>query len=159
MPLKLYDHMSHDYFISAKRNHLVLGELGEGQTCTVFSADPRTVQVSPDTTPRKGPDGSVSIASGKVSIASPAASPNIAIVVTSRILEGNRPHARDGNGVAIPDCTDTVMFVPIPVVERRNGAADRRPAPFVERRTGAADTRIGAVTGEAEGSLFGVPAA
>ena len=60
MPLSLGAAQSVDYFIDAKDDlGFFTATLGNGQTISVVSSDPATVVLTPDTTVRKAPDGTV----------------------------------------------------------------------------------------------------
>jgi len=113
MAVRLPDNDKVDYFISAVDDHGLDGaSLRTGQTVQVSSADPKTVVLVPDTTPRNAPDGSPSIASGVCSVANPVGAPNVPIVITSHISEADGTPGKDGQGNVIPDATDTITVVP-----------------------------------------------
>jgi hypothetical protein len=116
MPLNLPDNKSVQYFISAIDDHGLDGaSLLSGQTVAVASADPATVVLTPDATPKNAPDGTPSIASGVASSANPVGSPNKPIALTSHISNADgSPGTTDGTstGTLIPDATDTITIVP-----------------------------------------------
>jgi len=106
MPLNLSSDMSDDFFVSAQDNHGISGaSLPTGAVVTVSSGDPNSVVITQDATPRNAPDGSASIASGKVAAAPSVAQPGVAITITSHIANA------DGSASSIPDATDTVTIV------------------------------------------------
>lgn len=107
MPLKLSSDQTDDFFVVAEDAHGIEGaNVPAGSVVTVTSADPNSVVITQDATPRNAPDGSVSIASGKVAPAATVAQPNVAINVTSHIANA------DGSASSIPDAVDTVTIVP-----------------------------------------------
>lgn len=107
MPLKLPSNLSVDYFIDAIDSHGLKGaELPPGLTVSVTSADPNTVVLTADATPRTAPDGSLSIASGKAAAAATVAQPLTPILITSHIANA------DGSPSGVPDATDTIEVDP-----------------------------------------------
>lgn len=111
--LTMPDNKSVDYFISAKDDHGLSGaSLLAGQTVSVTSADPATVVLTADVSPRTAPDGTVSIASGKAASANPVGAPNTPINITSHISNADGTPGTDANGAAIADAVDSITIVP-----------------------------------------------
>lgn len=111
--LTMPDNQSVDYFISAKDDHGLSGaSLLAGQTVSVTSADPATVVLTADATPRNAPDGTVSIASGKAASANPVAQPNVPITITSHISNGDGTPGTAADGTTIADASDTITIAP-----------------------------------------------
>lgn len=79
--------------------------LAAGQTLTVTSADPATVVVTPDATPKPNPvDGSPCVGSGTVSGAATPAQPNVPIAITAQVV--------NADGTNAESATDTVTISP-----------------------------------------------
>lgn len=116
MPLTMPDNKTVDYFISAVDDHGLDGaSLLTGQTVAVTSADPATVVLTPDATPRPAPDGSASIASGKAASANPVGAPNSPIAITSHVSNSDGSAGTDDGtsaGNVIADATDTITIAP-----------------------------------------------
>jgi hypothetical protein len=95
-----------------------------GQVVTVTSADPSTVVIAQDASPRPTtadftagngvvvPAGTVTQASGKVSAAQPPAQENVPVTVTSHIANADGSAVVDDTGAPIADISDTVEVIP-----------------------------------------------
>jgi len=102
------DNDSVDYFISATDDHGLDGaSLAPGQTDVVSVADTNLI-VTPDATPRPAPDGTSSIASGKVTTAKTITNRS-PITITSSIKNADGSAGTDPHGTLIPDATDTIQ--------------------------------------------------
>lgn len=119
MPVKLGTGFSDDYFIVGLDDDGKAGlALLPGQVVTVTSADPATVVVTPDATPRAtvgaagAPDGTASLASGKVAAAASPAQVGMAINVTASIKNADGSAVLDDTGAAVADQVDTVTIQP-----------------------------------------------
>jgi hypothetical protein len=123
--LKMNATKTDDYFIVGLDDSGKPGiGLQAGQTCSVVSADPATVVITPDATPRATtadftlPDGTLvpagtqAIASGKVAAANPVAQPNVPINVAAHLANADGTPVLDDTNVAVPDQVDTVTIVP-----------------------------------------------
>jgi hypothetical protein len=97
--------------------------LQAGQTCTVSSADPNTVVIAQDATPRPTtadfvaangtpvPAGTATIASGKVSDG-PSPVLKTPVVVTSHLANADGSAVLDDTNQPVADVTDTVEVDP-----------------------------------------------
>lgn len=122
--LKMNATKSDDYFMVGLDDSEKPIGLQPGQTCVVTSADPATVIITPDATPRATlvdmtlPDGTLvpagtqALASGKVKAASPVAQPNVPINITAHLANADGTPVLDDTGTEVPDVTDTVTIVP-----------------------------------------------
>lgn len=111
MPLSMNEVQTVDYFIDAKDDlGFFTANLGKGQTISVTSADPATVVLTPDTTVRKAPDGTVCIASGKAAAVNPPAQPGVAINITAHVSNADGTPGTDDKGNVIADAVDTITI-------------------------------------------------
>ena len=113
MPLSMGVGQTVDYYIDAKDDlGFFTATLGSGQTISVVSSDPATVVLTPDTTVRKAPDGTVCVASGKAASAKPPAQPGVAINITGSVLNADGTPGTDDNGAVIAPAVDTITINP-----------------------------------------------
>jgi hypothetical protein len=98
--------------------------LQAGQTCTVSSADPATVVITQDVTPRPTtvdlvaangtpvPAGTATLASGKVTSPADAVQLKTPIIVTSHLANADGSPVLDDTDAPVADVTDTVEIDP-----------------------------------------------
>lgn len=115
MPLKISPTQSDDFFIIGKDDAGNPGvALLPGQVVAVTSADPLTVVIALDAVARPTlgaagvPDGTATLASGKVKAASPVAQMNVAVNCTAHIANADGTPVLDDTGAAVADQVDTV---------------------------------------------------
>lgn len=129
MPLKLPQGLTDDIFVVGLDDNNVPGvPLLASQVASIISADPLSVVVVQDPTPRPTtidfdipqadgtvvhvPAGTVTQLSAKVSAAKPVAQPNVPINVTFHIENSDGTPVLDDTGQPITNLTDTVTTGP-----------------------------------------------
>jgi hypothetical protein len=105
MPEILPDNDQDTFFIIGTDPAGVQGSpLAPGQTVAVVSADPATVIVTLDASPKTATNGLASVASGIIASAQPPAQPNVAITLTATVSNADASVAET--------ITDTVTVTP-----------------------------------------------